>query len=155
MQNALLKLLILISTILGIMSCSHKEIFFNYHSFTNAEWSRDNPVVFNVKIEDNSQPYNVSIELRNNNNYLFSNILLFIDYEAPNGNNHTDSIGIDLANAYGKWIGKGMSLYNTSFPYETAVLFPDTGMYIYSISQGMHENLLKGISDIGLKVSKF
>ena len=65
-----------------------------------------------------------------------------------------DTISADLADVYGKWYGKGMSLYNLSIPYETSVLFPDTGIYVYSIRQGMRENPLKGITDIGLKVSK-
>jgi len=154
MRSILFKLLIFFSMILGIVSCSHKEIFFDYYSLTNAEWNRDNPAVFHVKIENLSQPYNVSIEIRNNDDYPFSNIWLFIDYTLPNGNTRTDTVSADLADVYGKWYGKGLSLYNLSIPYENTVLFPDTGTYIYSIRQGMRENPLKGISDIGLKISK-
>ena len=153
-MRSFFKLPIFVLTILGIVSCSHKEIFFDYYSFVNAEWDRDNPAVFNVKIEDNTQLYNVSIELRNNDNYPFSNIWLFIDYKTPDGNNRTDTISADLADVYGKWYGKGLSLYNLSIPYENSVLFPDTGIYSYSIRQGMQENPLKGISDIGIRVSK-
>ena len=140
---------------LGMFSCTHNEVFFEYHSFTNAEWNRDNPAVFHVNITDNSQPYDVSIELRNDNSYPFSNIWLFVDYKMPDGSVRADTIGVELADAYGKWYGKGMSLYNLSINYEKTVLFPDTGIYIYSITQGMRENILNGISDIGLKVSKY
>jgi gliding motility-associated lipoprotein GldH len=154
MRNAFLKLFIFISLILGIISCSHREVFFNYHSFAGAEWNRDDSAVFNVKIDDNSQLYNVSFELRHNADYPFSNIWLFVDYKLPDGSSRTDTIGADVADIYGKWYGKGMSLYNLSIPYETSVLFSDTGTYIYSVRQGMRDNPLKGISDIGLKVSK-
>ena len=154
MRNAFLKLFIFCSIVGGLFSCSRKEVFFNYHSFANAEWNLNDPAVFNVTIEDNSQPYDVSIELRNNDNYPFSNIWLFIDKKAPGGNNRTDTIDVNLADVNGKWYGKGLSLYNLSILHETSVLFPDTGIYVYSITQGMKENPLKGISDIGLKVSK-
>ena len=154
MRNTFFKLLIFFSTVLGFVSCSNNEVFFIYYPLANAEWDRNNPVVFDVKIDDNSQPYNVSIELRNNNDYSFSNIWLFIDYKMPNGNYRTDTIGAEVADVYGKWYGKGLSYYNLSIPYEMSVLYPDTGTYIYSIRQGMRENPLKGISDIGLKVSK-
>ena len=154
MRNVFFKLVIFLSTIFGIVSCSHNEIFFQYHSFVNAEWGRDEPAVFHVNIEDNSQPYNVLIELRNNNAYPFSNIWLFVDCKTPGGSSRVDTINANLADVYGKWYGKGLSLYNLSIPYETSVLFPDTGTYIYSIRQGMRENPLRGISDIGLKVSK-
>jgi gliding motility-associated lipoprotein GldH len=148
------KLSAFILMISGITACSHKEVFFDYHSFANAKWSRDEPAVFNVKIEEKSQPYDVSIELRNNDAYPFSNIWLFVDYKTPGGKSRTDTISADLADIYGKWYGKGMSLYNLSIPYETSVLFPDTGTYIWSVRQGMRDDPLKGISDIGLKVSK-
>ena len=154
MRTSFFKIVIFLSAVFGIISCSHNEIFFKYHSFANAEWNRNEQAVFYVDIEDNSQPYNVSVELRNNNTYPFSNIWLFVDYKMPNGNRRTDTISADLADVYGKWYGKGMSLYNLSIPYESLVLFPDTGTYTYSIRQGMRENHLKGISDIGLKVSK-
>jgi len=148
------KLPVFISMVLGIISCSHNEVFFDYHSFANAEWNRNDTAVFNVRIEEKSQAYDVSIELRNNDAYPFSNIWLFVDYKLPNGKSRTDTVTADLADIYGKWYGKGMSLYNFSIPYETTVLFPDTGIYTYSIRQGMRDDPLKGISDIGLKVSK-
>jgi len=148
------KLLFLILSVSGIISCSHTEVFFKYRSFPNAEWNRSDIADFNVKIDDKAQLYDVSIELRNNDAYPFSNIWLFIDYKTPDGKSRTDTISADLADVYGKWYGKGMSLYNLSIPYENAVLFPDTGTYIWSVRQGMREDPLKGISDIGLKVSK-
>jgi len=154
MRNIFFKIFIFISTILGMASCSHKEIFYDYLSFTDAQWNQNEQAVFHVKIEDKSQPYDVSVELRNNSNYPFSNIWLFIDYKTPKGRNRCDTIGADLADVYGKWYGKGLSLFNLTIPYQTTVLFPDTGTYVYSIRQGMRENPLKGISDIGLKVSK-
>jgi gliding motility-associated lipoprotein GldH len=149
-----IKLLIFISMFSGVTSCSHKEIYFEYHSFANDKWNRDEPAVFEVKIEDNSQPCDVSIELRNNDEYPFSNIWLFVDYKTPAGNMRSDTVGVEMADIYGKWYGKGLSLYSLSIPYQNATLFPDTGIYVYSIRQGMRENPLKGISDIGLKVSK-
>jgi len=154
MLNTFFKIAAFLLIMLGIFSCTNNEFFFEYHSFTNSEWNRDNPAVFNVNIADNSQPYNVSIELRNDNSYPFSNIWLFVDYKMPNGSVRADTISAELADVYGKWYGKGMSLYNLSISYEKMVHFPDTGTYTYSIRQGMRENTLKGISDIGLKVSK-
>ena len=154
MRNLIFKLSILLLVISGIISCSHNEIFFEYHSFNNSEWSRENPAVFRVNIEDNLHPYNLSVELRNNNSYAFSNIWLFVEYKMPDGISRKDTINAELADVYGKWYGKGLSLYNLSIPYETSYLYPDTGVYVYTIYQGMRENTLKGISDIGFKVSK-
>lgn len=154
MRNAFFRLLIIASVIVGIVTCSHREVFFHYHSFAGAEWKQEAPAVFNVKIDDHSQAYDVSIALRNSDAYPFRNIWLSIDYRTPDGNSRTDTISAELADGNGNWYGKGLSLYNLSIPYKTAVLFPDTGIYIYSIRPMMQENPLRGISDIGLKVSK-
>ena len=150
----IVKLSAFILMVSGIMSCSHKEVFFEYRSFPNAEWNRSDIAGFNVKIDDKSQAYDISIELRNNDSYSFSNIWLFVDYKMPDGKSRTDTVSADLADVYGKWYGKGISLYSLSIPFETSVLFPDTGIFVYAIRQGMREDPLKGISDIGLKVSK-
>lgn len=149
-----IKLLIFIPLFLGIVSCSHREIFFEYRSFSNAEWKQDDSAVFNVKVENNSQACDMSVEVRNDNTYPFSNIWLFIDCKSPDGNIRTDTIGADLAGVNGKWHGKGLSLHNLSIPYKKSFLFPNTGIYVYSIRQGMRDNPLKGISDVALKISK-
>jgi gliding motility-associated lipoprotein GldH len=136
------------------ISCSHNEVFFEYHSIKNATWTRDNIADFEVNITDSIQLYEVSVEIRNNEDYPFSNIWLFVDFKTPEGSVRTDTISADLADIYGKWYGTGLSLHSLSIPYEQSIRFPYTGIYTYSIRQGMRNNPLKGISDIGLKVSK-
>jgi gliding motility-associated lipoprotein GldH len=136
------------------LSCSQKEVFYEFHSFPLAEWNQQESVRFEIPVHDNSIPYDVFIEIRNNNNYSFRNLWLFVDYKNPNGRLRSDTVYVELADIYGKWYGKGISLFDYSFPYELNVQYPDTGKYIYTIRQGMRENPLKGISDIGLKVSR-
>jgi gliding motility-associated lipoprotein GldH len=135
-------------------SCSHKEVFFDFHSIKNASWERNDVAVFEVNITDSIHPYEVFVEIRNNENYTFSNIWLFVDFKTPGGSIRTDTIGMDLADIYGKWYGNGISLHCLSTLYEKSIRFPYTGTYTYTIRHGMRDNPLKGISDIGLKVSK-
>jgi gliding motility-associated lipoprotein GldH len=139
--------------LLGV-SCSHNEIFFEYHSFQEDGWNRENAAVYHINIDNTTDLFDVSLEIRNNNDYLFRNIWLFVDFQTPGGNVRTDTIGVELADVYGKWYGKGISLYSLTIPYETAVRFPQQGTYTYSVRQGMRENPLTGISDIGLKILK-
>jgi gliding motility-associated lipoprotein GldH len=149
-----LKYGLFLSAVLALFACSHKEVFFEFHSIKNAVWDRSDKAVFEVDIKNNAMPLDVSLEIRSNNDYPFRNIWLFVDFKTPGGNSRTDTISVDLADIYGKWYGKGINLHSLSIPYETHFLFPDTGTYRYTIRQGMWENLLIGISDIGLKVSE-
>jgi gliding motility-associated lipoprotein GldH len=137
-----------------LVSCSHNEIFFEYHSFKKGGWDRNDVAVYHVNINDTTDLFDVSFEIRNNNDYPFRNIWLFVDFQIPEGSVRTDTIGANLADVYGKWYGKGISLYSLTIPYETSARFPQKGTYTYAIRQGMRENPLKGISDIGLKISK-
>jgi gliding motility-associated lipoprotein GldH len=148
------KLIIFLFGLLFLLAaCSEEETFSEFRSFPNAEWDKQEAIRFEVPIHDISTPYNVLLELRNNNNYPFRNIWLFIDYKTPSGSMRSDTLTTDLADIYGKWYGTGMSLYSYSFPYQVNVQYADTGIYVYTIRQGMRENVLKGISDIGLTVS--
>jgi gliding motility-associated lipoprotein GldH len=136
------------------LSCSQKEVFYEFRSFPQAEWDQQEAVRFEVPVSDNSIPYDIFLEIRNNNSYSYRNLWLFIDYRNPGGQFRSDTVYVDLADIYGKWYGKGISLYNYSFPYELGVQYPDTGKQVYTIRQGMRDNPLKGISDVGLKISK-
>lgn len=153
-KNPNLKYNIFILFALVLVSCTHNEVFFEFHSLKNADWNREDPGIFEVNITDNQARYDVSVEVRNDDNYSFQNIWLSVDIKTPQGNVRKDTISADLADIYGKWYGKGISIHSLSIPYETGIQYPDTGKYVYTIRQGMRENPLKGISDIGLKISK-
>jgi gliding motility-associated lipoprotein GldH len=137
-----------------VINCSNQELFSEFHSFPKSEWDKSEMVRFEVDVTDDSPRYDVSLEIRNNNNYPFRNLWLFIDFQTPTGSLRSDTLQVELADMYGKWYGKGISLYAYSFPYELNVQYPDTGKYVYTIRHGIRENPLKGISDIGLRVSR-
>jgi gliding motility-associated lipoprotein GldH len=137
-----------------LFSCAPDEIFFEYHSLNENGWNKEEAAVFQLNIDDSTMVYDTYLAIRNNNDYPFSNLWLFVDINAPDGSIRTDTVNIDLADVYGKWYGKGLSLYNLTVPYEKSFRFPKKGLYRYVIRQGMRENSLKGISDIGLKISK-
>jgi gliding motility-associated lipoprotein GldH len=141
-------------SIVLLSGCSGKEIFSEFHSFPHSSWLRGEVVNFEVPVSDSIQPYDVFLEIRNTDDYPFRNLWLFVDITAPNGELREDTINIELADIYGKWYGKGVSLYIHSVAYDENIHYPFSGNYTYSVRQGMREEVLKGISDIGLTISK-
>lgn len=135
-------------------SCSEKDTYSKFYSFHNAEWDMNNDLKFEVPIDDTLSLFDVYVEIRNNNNYKFQNIWLFIDYQNPQGNIRKDTLETDIADVFGKWYGKGISLYSYAIPYELNKQYPNTGTYTYTIRQGMREIVLTGISDVGLRILK-
>jgi gliding motility-associated lipoprotein GldH len=137
-----------------LTACSGKEVFSEYHSLPEATWSQQEKANFEVHITDSLQHYDVLIGIRNNSRYPFRNIWLFVDFSTPDGKQRRDTINAELADVYGKWYGNGISLFTYSFPYEKNRQYPIKGTYTYSILQGMREDPLIGISDVGLTIKK-
>jgi gliding motility-associated lipoprotein GldH len=149
MSRCFLLLLLLLLT-----SCAKDEIFSDFRSFPDAEWNKQKAMRFEATVREISIPYDLIIELRHNNQYPFRNIWLYVECQTPSGSLQTDTMGGILADSYGKWYGKGLSLYSYSLKYQENVQYPDSGTYVYTIRHGMRSDMLKGVSDIGLRISK-
>ena len=64
-----------------------------------------------------------------------------------------DTIEAMLANERGKWLGSGVSKYTLPLLYVEEVPLQE-GEYNVVVQQGMREDVLRGITDVGLKVIK-
>ncbi len=74
---------------------------------------------------------------------------------APNGNKIIDTLEYNLADAKGRWIGKGLSdIKNIKLGYKKAVRFSQNGKYMFYVTHGMRENELEGIIDVGIIIEK-
>ena len=149
------KCLITTGLMLAFTACSQvEEHYFQFRSFSHTAWDAQEEIRFEVPVQSIQQLYNVFLEVRNTNEYNFRNIWLVVDVLNTDGSLQTDTIQADLADRHGKWYGSGISLYETEIPVQTDIQYPDSGIYVYTIKQGMSENPLRGIADVGLRVVK-
>lgn len=135
-------------------ACSHREAFYRFHSMAESVWHKDSVIRFEVAVHDTVSLHDVFVELRNTEQYPYKNIWLFISVQKPSGEVRRDTLECQLADDFGKWYGKGLSLYEVSIPCGSDVVFPQSGSYIYTVTQAMRDDLLQGISDVGLKIEK-
>jgi gliding motility-associated lipoprotein GldH len=99
--------------------------------------------------------HNLYINVRNNINYKFSNLWLFIKINQPGQIAVTDTFELALALPNGKWLGEGFGGIKTQqISYKNNVFFPVPGDYRIDIQHGMRDELLDGIIDIGFRVEK-
>jgi len=134
------------------ISCNSRELYHEFISFTSSGWKVDQSSRFVFTVTDTLSACNTFIEVRNSNDYIYRNLWLFVDFQTPDGFIRTDTLNCLLADEYGKWLGKGFSLFTNQFPYQLQYQFPHTGNYSWTIRHGIRENELKGISDIGVRV---
>jgi gliding motility-associated lipoprotein GldH len=117
-------------------------------------WEKEREYAFTFTIDDETTTYDISFEVRNNSLYPYRNLWIFCDGKSPSGNLLRDTMECMLADEFGKWSGKGISLYQSSFPLHTGYKFPHKGQYTINFRQGMRNDALKGIPEIGLRIEK-
>ncbi len=140
--------------ILLLIGCSHPAVYNQYQEIERAEWAKDKVFYFTFMVDDISVPYDISLNIRNNNLYSYRNLWLLISEEKPIGTLSRDTLDCILADEFGKWQGKGISVFHSTIPLHKSYYFPLEGQYTFGIRQGMRSDLLQGIEKIGLKIEK-
>ena len=136
-------------------SCDKKALFEKNTPLYNAEWSKHEIIPFEVNISDTASVYNFYINIRNNTDYAYANLYLFMNTRYPDKEVSRDTIECILADKNGKWFGKGWGKYRfLSLPLGKNVKFFQTGTYIFEFEQAMRTDTLKNISDIGIRIEK-
>lgn len=138
----------------SFFSCGKNTIFNEFHPIQNKIWNKEDEYFFNFEIKDKSVPYNISLQLRNNDTYPYQNIWIFSDEQQSSGSITKDTTEHILADNFGKWKGNGITLFQSKIVLKQNYHFPDTGKYTISVRHGMRDNQLKGIEDIGLFIEK-
>jgi gliding motility-associated lipoprotein GldH len=136
-------------------SCDNKRYFEENKQIPSSIWNRHNIVSFKVPITDTKSINNVYINIRHNGKYEKSNMYLFINIIAPNGNKLRDTVNCLLANDKGKWLGSGLGdIYSNQLLYKKDITFPTQGDYTFEIEQAMRMDDLKNVEDIGIRIEK-
>ena len=143
---------LIITAIFFLASCDKNTVYSEFQPIQDKLWDKNNEYIFNFEIKDISIPYDVSLQLRNNDLYPYQNIWILFDESQPTGTNTIDTIEYMLADDFGKWKGNGISLFQNRIPIKNRYIFPDTGKYSINIRHGMRDEKLKGIEDIGLHI---
>lgn len=141
--------------LLTIAACSHSSVYSNYKSIADAGWNKDSVARFTVDITETGIPCNVLVNIRHNNTYPYQNFWMFITTTTPDGKSTQDTIECYLADNRGKWLGSGLSsIYNMPVLFKPNTVFTKPGKYTFAIRQGMRDDVLPGISDIGIEIDK-
>ena len=138
---------------IACLSCTKPAYYEKFQTIDN-QWDHNKEYYFTYQIEDSLASYTMSLEVRNNNFYPYQNVWFFCVEEQPGGSVLRDTIECILADDFGKWYGSGISIYHLSVPIRTGYTFPHTGQYTFTIRQGMRDDRLKGIEQIGVRVEK-
>jgi len=156
-MNRVSKILYLLPVLLVMLlmgSCTNAVMDKNTE-IDNHNWSYDNLVKYDVKIDNEKAPYNLYLNLRVTGDYKYSNIFVLIHQTGPDNKPTVSRYEFKLANADGEWLGDGSgNLYSYQVMFRSAYNFPAKGVYHFAIEQNMRDNPLHEVSDVGLRVEK-
>ncbi len=141
--------------VVAVAACDPARVFDEYRPIPGATWATDSVLSFSFNIARTTQNNNIWFNIRNDQTYEYSNLWLFVTLESPSGSAVTDTVQLVLADPSGHWLGKGFSgTYDNRLIYRRNVFFPESGRYTLRLRHGMRNDLLRGITDAGVRIEK-
>ncbi|MDR0692756.1 MAG: gliding motility lipoprotein GldH [Prevotellaceae bacterium] len=134
-------------------ACTAPATFEQHVKLHNDQWLKDSAINITLPITDTLSAYALIVDLRNNNDYPFRNIHLFVEVVSPTGVTACDTVEYELSDVQGRWLGKRGSYWiDHRLLYRPVVMFSDTGNYTFGIRHGMRADTLLGIGAVGLRL---
>ena len=144
------KILFGIIAVLALSACSSNIVYSRFSPLKSNEWHMDSAVCFDYQIENAKASYTMILYVRHTEHYPYQNMWLFIDNAGK-----TDTIEFYLADDRGQWLGdQHHGFIEMPVLLEEAKQFADTGVYRLSVQHGMRDEILQGVSDIGIEISR-
>lgn len=142
-----------------LSSCDSRRFYDEYESIPGT-WNKDSILTFNLPVIDSVPDYNLFINVRNNNDFPYSNLFLIAQIHFPQGKVITDTLEYRMAEPSGQWLGTGFGdVKENKLWYKERVRFNEPGQYKISIQHAMRKSGnekgiedLEGITQVGLRI---
>ncbi|NDV66802.1 gliding motility lipoprotein GldH [Bacteroides sp. 224] len=149
------KVTILFLALLCTLGCTDKTVVYHsYHHIPSYEWNKNDTLLFNIAIPDSLCSYRIYLLVRTLNSYAYKNLTLNIEYPIGDTITHKKDIPFQVSPEYNdEYTAKWGGLYQAIEPvYDKYVEKPDT--LRFRVNHQMKDDVLKGISDIGILIER-
>ena len=139
----------------GMMTaCIDNTVYHHYEHTPLAGWERNDTLKFLVPHAMQKGQYEEEIGLRINGDYPFLGLRLIVSQTIyPKHQTFTDTLDCEVINKNGNATGKGITMYQYLFHLTTLQLEKGDSLSV-SIRHDMKREILPGIADVGVKLSK-
>lgn len=137
-----------------IASCGDNPHYDKTFAFENKTWDQRVMPSFTVDIPDTSNVYDFVITLRTTTSYSFNNLWVFLNTKTPSGVIGREPFQIRIANDDGSWIGTKSGTVVENQLVFNARKFPEKGTFKFTLEQGISEETIDEVLDIGLRISE-
>lgn len=139
----------------ALSSCDSTVMYEENREVPEGDWDISERMSFDFDVPDTTTLYNFYFNVRNTDDYLWSNLYVFSHIDFPNGKKGTDTVNLPLTNPDGSWIGNGQGdIHDCQLIFRKNVRFPVAGKYHMEVEQGMRMEKLPGIKNIGIRIER-
>lgn len=155
MKSLLRNSILTMAVAAALSACDDHTLYHSYQSIPEKGWNKSDTLLFQMPINDSLTVLRLSAGVRNENNYPYQDLYLFISHNLEDSTKwQTDTLEFTLSDKDGKWMGTGWgNLYQSVQPMKSAVI-RHAGNYTIKVSHGMKDEVLDGISNIGIKIER-
>jgi gliding motility-associated lipoprotein GldH len=144
---------------LTLTACSEAIVHSSTLPVPGGSWSREWKPEFSFDVTDTINEHDTYIDIRHTGHYPYSDLYLFVLLKRPDGHALLDTVEITLADATGRWLGKGLGFirsdrHEAHVLYKYGKRFPRPGRYSITLEQAMRVEDLEGVIDVGVSVEK-
>lgn len=143
---------LLLITSLLLVGCQGDIVYTAFKTLPNTGWESDSSLCYQPVIADSILNCQMLITIRHTDAYPYQNLWLFVDIQKDSIPVTRDTIECYMANERGEWLGGGLSIHELPLLYNDNYQFARIGEYQISITQGMREDTLIGIKEVGVKI---
>jgi gliding motility-associated lipoprotein GldH len=144
-------------------SCDKKQFYSEYKEL-DGSWKKSDTLRFTFEQKDTINPYNLFLNVRNNNDYPFNNMYLIVSLKEP-GKKPTikiDTLEYQMADVDGTLLGEGFTdVKESKLWYLENYVFNRIGNYKVEVVQAVRATgevdgvaELEGITELGLRIEK-
>ena len=140
---------------LSLVGCG-QVLFQDSQPVPNKNWEIGSNITFDVEVKDTMTGYDFYIDLRNEATYPYANIYMFVNTTFPSGKSAKDTVECILADRTGRWLGSsGLGdVIDNHILFKENIRFPNSGTYSFEFEQGMRNEALPAILDVGISLEK-
>lgn len=148
-------ILLTLMPLLLLLSCNPNRVFEKNLDISGNVWDKDVKTSYTVDIQDTTQHYDVSVNIRHTTFYPYSNLWIMIYTTFPDGKRLSQRIEFELAEKDGKWDGDCMGdICDINLPIQKNAIFNQKGKYTFEFEQIMRADKLPGVMAMGLRLDK-
>lgn len=136
-----------------VVACDRSVVFDEDHHVDEDGWNVADSLVYNFKADDTTQTYLCCFDIRNRNDYPYSNIYLNIKTIYPDGAVAVDTnLQFIFAENDGRWLGRESGRYvDGRYPF-CYFKFPQLGAYQFVVTHAMRDDKLPGINNVSFVI---